>query len=122
MRVQCWTVLLIFRDLFLILCYRSILHDDKAYPEPMTYNPDRFMKDGKLDPDVQDPTLACFGFGRRICPGRFMALETMWLTIAKTLAVFEIAKAKDENGVPITPEEDYFESFLWCVAFLFVGR
>lgn len=43
---------------------RSILHDEKVYPDPHTFNPERFLKDGKLDPNVASPE-ALFGFGRR---------------------------------------------------------
>jgi len=43
-----------------------MLYDEKVYSEPSTFNPDRFLtKDGNLDPTVQDPSLAAFGFGRR---------------------------------------------------------
>ena len=93
--------------------HRAILHDERIYPDPLTYNPDRFMKDGKINPAVRDPTVAAFGFGRRICPGRFMAYESMWIAIASTLAVFSIGKAKDENGAPITPPGEYEWGFLW---------
>lgn len=44
-----------------------------------------------------------------------MAYESMWMAIASTLAAFSIGKAKDENGVSITPDEDYVEGFLWQV-------
>jgi hypothetical protein len=37
----------------------------ETYPSPKTFNPDRFLKDGALNPDVQDPRLLAFGFGRR---------------------------------------------------------
>jgi cytochrome P450 len=42
-----------------------MLHDEAIYPEPFEFNPDRFMKDGKLNPDIRDPGHAVFGFGRR---------------------------------------------------------
>ena len=42
-----------------------MLHNEEVYPDPFTFNPDRFMKDGKIDESVRDPAHACFGFGRR---------------------------------------------------------
>ena len=44
---------------------RSILHDPKFFNEPMEYQPERYLKDGKLNPDVMDPDSVAFGFGRR---------------------------------------------------------
>lgn len=37
----------------------------------------------------------------RICPGRWLALDTIWITIASVLAVYNISKPKDGNGVDI---------------------
>jgi len=48
--------------------YRAMLHDENVYPDPASFNPDRFMRDGKLNPDVPDPALMAFGFGRRYAP------------------------------------------------------
>lgn len=90
-----------------------MLHDDEIYPNPHIYNPERFLKDGLINSDVQDPAVACFGFGRRICPGRFFAYEVMWITIATTLATVTISKAKGPHGKPITPKGDYDQAFLW---------
>ncbi len=42
-----------------------MLRDPKAYPSPETFNPDRYLKDGKFNPEVQDPATIAFGFGRR---------------------------------------------------------
>lgn len=92
---------------------RSILHDEQVYPDPLVFNPDRFMKDGKIDPEVLDPTVAAFGFGRRVCPGRYMAFESMWIAVASTLAVCTISKARNEDGTAITPSGDYEMGFLW---------
>ena len=40
-----------------------MLRDEEVYPEPAEFKPERFMTaDGKLNPDVQDPADAVFGF------------------------------------------------------------
>jgi cytochrome P450 len=44
---------------------RHILRDPIEYPEPERFNPDRFVKDGKINPDIRDPHTFTFGFGRR---------------------------------------------------------
>lgn len=56
----------------------AILHDPEAYPEPEKFKPERYLKKGAdgewvWDSTVRDPRVACFGFGRRICPGRWLA-------------------------------------------------
>jgi cytochrome P450 len=42
-----------------------MLRDDKQYPDPHSFKPERFLKDGFLNPDVRDPRDIVFGFGRR---------------------------------------------------------
>ena len=41
------------------------MHDPEVFNEPMVFQPERYLKDGKLNPDVRDPDCAAFGFGRR---------------------------------------------------------
>ena len=43
--------------------------DESVYPEPETFNPERFLKDGKIDPTVRDPNSFVFGYGRRYVYG-----------------------------------------------------
>ncbi|KAI0774838.1 cytochrome P450, partial [Trametes elegans] len=72
-----------------------ILHDEKRYRDPSVFDPDRFLDmDGALDPTVSDPEDVAFGFGRRVCPGRHMAYDGIWITIASVLACFEIRRAR----------------------------
>lgn len=42
-----------------------MLHDPEEYPEPEKFVPERFIKDGKINPAVMDPTTITSGFGRR---------------------------------------------------------
>ncbi|KAH8824336.1 cytochrome P450 [Flagelloscypha sp. PMI_526] len=84
----------------------QMLHDEELYPDPFTFNPDRHIaKPGK--PAQKDPRFACFGWGRRVCPGMHLADATVFLMIANALAVLQISKAVDENGVEVTPVHEY---------------
>ncbi|KAK7048444.1 cytochrome P450 [Favolaschia claudopus] len=81
----------------------AMTHDESVYTNPDEFRPERFLdKDGQLNSD--DRVLG-FGFGRRICAGRYAADAVNWLAIVSTLSIFDIEKAKDENGmvIPIEP-------------------
>ncbi|THV02863.1 cytochrome P450 [Dendrothele bispora CBS 962.96] len=68
----------------------TILHDPSIYPSPLTFNPDRFISPDPSLPDPSEPISVAFGYGRRICPGRFMAEGQLWVSIACILAAFDI--------------------------------
>ncbi|KZP30494.1 cytochrome P450 [Athelia psychrophila] len=85
----------------------QILHDETVYPDPYTFKPERFLKDGKIDQSVMNPTIAAFGFGRRVCPGRGLAEKSAWLTCGSILAAFHLSKATDAKGATIEPSARY---------------
>ncbi|VUC23970.1 unnamed protein product [Clonostachys rosea] len=70
------------------------LHDPETYANPGDFDPDRFLEP-RNEPE---PTSANFGFGRRICPGRFLAMESLFITVSRILAAFRISKAIDGDG------------------------
>ncbi|KAI4666122.1 uncharacterized protein J4E78_003589 [Alternaria triticimaculans] len=78
-------------------------HDPEVYPEPMVFRPERFLETPthKSEPD---PRNFIFGYGRRICPGRYVADNALFITIAQTLAVFDITKSVDGDGRVVEPE------------------
>ncbi|KAL7280097.1 hypothetical protein ACG7TL_006512 [Trametes sanguinea] len=82
----------------------ACMHDPDIYPEPNKFIPERFIKDGKMDPDVLDPASLVFGFGRRICPGRYYADAGLFMLIASVLHVFKIYPPLDEHGNPVNLE------------------
>ena len=85
-----------------------MLHDEEVYPSSDVFDPSRYLRaDGTLNPDAPDPAEIMFGFGRRICPGRYFAIEQVWLVIAQVLAVYNIEKAVDDAGKVIEPEWGY---------------
>ncbi|KAJ7751121.1 cytochrome P450, partial [Mycena metata] len=67
----------------------AMLHNEimDLYPEPYAFNPERFLLDGKPNPHVRDPQ-ATFGFGRRVCPGRYVAASSVFISVASILATF----------------------------------
>jgi cytochrome P450 len=42
-----------------------------------------------------------FGVGKRICPGRHFVYATIFIFASSVLSVFNVTKAKDENGYEI---------------------
>ncbi|KAF8129584.1 cytochrome P450 [Boletus edulis] len=82
----------------------SMAHDESRYPNPHTFIPERFLNDdGSLKPN--DTQHLAFGFGRRTCVGRHFADASVWMAMAKVLAIFNILGPLDENGVemPVEP-------------------
>jgi len=88
----------------------AMLHDERVYPDPFKFKPERFMRDGKFDKQVLDPDHACWGFGRRVCPGRYMAYSSVWMAVASLIYVFDIEKSIDENGHVIEPSHEYISA------------
>ncbi|KAE9396845.1 cytochrome P450 [Gymnopus androsaceus JB14] len=84
---------------------RSMGWHEQIYKDAPKFNPDRYIP--KSQGGREEPYLSPFGFGRRICPGRFLAESTVWMAMAMILATCNIGKAKDANGVEITPEVNF---------------
>ena len=46
--------------------FRPLHYDAEVFGSDVKlFNPDRFLRDGALNPDVRDPSQIAFGFGRR---------------------------------------------------------
>ena len=91
----------IYRDLEVHPGYfRAILHDPEIYADPEEFRPERYLdKDGCFQ---DDPAIAmAFGVGKRICPGRHFVDSTLFIVASSILSVFNVTKAKDENGQEI---------------------
>ncbi|PBK80553.1 cytochrome P450 [Armillaria gallica] len=83
----------------------TIMHDEDTFPDPSEFRPERY-----LDPEsgASEIVESAFGFGRRICPGMYLAENSVFLAIATLLAVFDISKAVDPvTGEDITPDVEY---------------
>ncbi|KAK0478403.1 cytochrome P450 [Armillaria novae-zelandiae] len=83
----------------------AVFHDPELYPDPFTFNPDRFEDNvigkGLSASGVNEIPNAAFGFGRRMCPGRWFAFDFLWISVASILSVYKITEATDVNRHPI---------------------
>lgn len=84
--------------------YREILHDPQNYQDPWEFDPDRFMNTFGTGIDLVE---LGFGSGRRYvqrgkiligslsvpcrqCPGKYLVFDTLFITVATFMAVFDI--------------------------------
>ncbi|KAM3476313.1 hypothetical protein MY8738_007017 [Beauveria namnaoensis] len=119
----------------------AMAHDPDVYRDPLLFDPTRFLdaKDGEGGHSAisapPDPRSYVFGFGRRMCPGRFLAEATLSLAIMQVLACYTIRKpwrdgmevevvpcflpglvsAPDSFELTITPRHDKVESLVRAV-------
>ncbi|KAG2147844.1 cytochrome P450 [Suillus bovinus] len=83
----------------------ALSRDEDVFPDASRFDPNRHLTiDGKLkNPFVNH---FAFGHGRRICPGRWFADNSLWTAAVTILAVLRIDHAKDSNGdrIEVKPE------------------
>ncbi|KAK5138478.1 hypothetical protein LTR08_000064 [Meristemomyces frigidus] len=80
----------------------AIHHNEKDFPDPDRFNPNRFLKDSPdARPFPNDKGYMTFGWGRRVCSGQGLAEQGTFITIARLLWAFNIHKALDRQGKEI---------------------
>ncbi|KAJ7594361.1 cytochrome P450 [Mycena floridula] len=86
----------------------GIMQDPVLFPEPDLFRPERFI-------ETTDPRLVSFdlpfGFGKlnkRACPGKPLALNSLFINISRILWAFNIRPALDEAGNEIIPDSQRF--------------
>lgn len=80
----------------------AMTHDERRYSDPDTFDPDRYVAKefgGKGEPFPEGP----FGFGRRICPGQWLATAGVYIMITTLLATVEMCCAVGPDGEDIPP-------------------
>ncbi|KAK0495455.1 cytochrome P450 [Armillaria luteobubalina] len=91
------------RDTTVIANIWAICRDPSVYPDPDTFDPNRFLLRHETD-----PRKLAFGFGRRVCPGAGFAEAQLFLNITNILACFDILKPLDTaTGEEYLPEITY---------------
>ncbi|KAH9937816.1 cytochrome P450 [Epithele typhae] len=92
-------------------------HDPRIYPNPDPFSPERFLKDGEIDPTVQDPAAIAFGYGRRVCPGKHFAETSLFIVIATVLHTLSVSPVVGPDGQPIMPSGEMTHGLLSSVPF-----
>ncbi|CAZ82488.1 unnamed protein product [Tuber melanosporum] len=84
----------------------AIHHNEKYFKDSHDFIPERYLGSGKIDrmePYPHRDGHSAFGWGRRICPGKQLAENSLFITITRVLWAFNISKATDKHGQEITP-------------------
>ncbi|KAG4259102.1 cytochrome P450 [Fusarium proliferatum] len=94
----------------------AFTQDPTVYKDPLSFNPSRFLCEETDDgiphkTPEPNPRQYVFGFGRRICPGRFLAEATFSLTIMQTLAAYKISKVV-RDGKEVDIKADFLPGLL----------
>ncbi|KAK6966935.1 cytochrome P450 [Favolaschia claudopus] len=75
----------------------GMAHDPGTYDQPYEFRPERFLGNHGLP----DPASIAFGWGKRACPGRYLAEDALFLFAAMTLTCFTISPVgKGKEGIP----------------------
>lgn len=76
--------------------FSAMRKDKHAFDDPEEFRPERWI--GKSQPSN-------FGYGRRVCPGRFIARNSLTIAMARLLWAFNI---RSKDGTKIKVREDMF--------------
>ncbi|KIK96423.1 hypothetical protein PAXRUDRAFT_825949 [Paxillus rubicundulus Ve08.2h10] len=83
----------------------AMSRDPANYPRPDEFLPERFLT-SEYGTNGETPSFA-FGFGRRVCVGRYVADASLWAAIVSMLAIFHFEPAP---GCDLGPEG---ENVVW---------
>ncbi|KAH8809539.1 cytochrome P450 [Flagelloscypha sp. PMI_526] len=114
----------VYREYFvpkgtLCLTLTSMMNRDQNIygPDAESFNPSRFIdpETGNLKPPLpltHDESHASFGFGRRICVGRALANQSLFINIALLLWSFNFENPDTSTTWSALSQEDYVDHFV----------
>ncbi|KAJ3142552.1 hypothetical protein HK101_003295, partial [Irineochytrium annulatum] len=98
--------------------------DPKLYPNPMEFNPDRFLSHSRSAADLMAQSNPAerdhyaYGFGRRACQGVHLAESSLFIVLARICWAFDVLPGVDEatgkaaEGLTLNEEERFSEGFV----------
>ncbi|OBZ85547.1 hypothetical protein A0J61_06394 [Choanephora cucurbitarum] len=92
------------KDTVIISSMQSMHYDAERYPEPNVFDPERFLNNLKtmnasVNGSFEDRDHFNFGWGRRICPGIYLAEAEIFFAVIQLLARANIEPA--DEGLPV---------------------
>lgn len=87
------------KDTLLFMSLWSLLHDEKHFPEPEKFKPERFLnEEGKFD--KSSPNMINFGMGRRACAGDFVAQNVMFIYTTSFFQRYSVHRDPNHPDLP----------------------
>jgi len=84
----------------------ALLKDPNMFNDPETFNPSRFLSPhkpaGKWNGKVESEFTMPFGFGRRACPGMHVALQLIFISMARIFWAFDIIPSAECSNIDLT--------------------
>ncbi|KAI6003413.1 cytochrome P450 [Pisolithus marmoratus] len=88
-----------------------------GYNDPERFDPSRHLSsDGQLSPQAKQNNSIFFGFGKRVCPGRFLTDHAVWAAAAVMLSSVKFGKAEDSSGKYMDVEPVFSSGLVSCPA------
>lgn len=84
----------------------AMSRDERHYSAPEDFRPERYLpvaEGGRGEP-LPD---GAFGFGRRVCPGQYLALSGVYIIVATMLATMDLRCPTDHEGREIKPKVSF---------------
>ncbi|GAP82354.1 putative cytochrome p450 [Rosellinia necatrix] len=97
----------------------ALCHDETRYEQPTEFRPERYLKESAKERFESNnriqpygPDRFVWGAGRRICPGIYLADNSLFVALAKILWAFELLPPLDQAGseCALDTSEDSYEN------------
>ena len=79
------------RETFVSISLAGLFMNEKYFPNPRKFDPNRFLEDGKLKPNR---SFIPFSVGARRCPGEHLAMQEQYIFIVSILQNFKLSNTE----------------------------